>query len=599
LTSASLAKEPQGQMPDEMNCSSQTRSDQAVSLNAALDIADDAWQELQRSPDVQKIAGGASTGLPDLSLAEAERRSGIGRSLLRRLEAIDLSAVPRDLALTLRLVRFRARAWAREAEWYWNVLDSRRLGQFGLFLPTAYCGGALLNLVHHQLGSFAFQEPGDTDRYLALVAAYARLIDQFTVRTLGQAQRGIRMPRVQVLQARALLSAFKSGARTAIGVAPQRLLAVPGERFARELDSHIETSVEPAFDRALEGLSDDYLERAPDAVGLGQYPGGAELYAELVKLNTTMDLTPEQVQARGFERMTEIEASIDAIQAELGVRGDRAVFVAKLNADPRWRANTIDGVTALFQRYMDRLKPRLPDYFSTTPEASYGVAPLPEALQGSMTWGYYDFPRNARNQNLYRFNAANLTKQALFSVAALTYHELMPGHHLHLASQQENANLHPFRAHSFVSAYVEGWAEYAATFAGEIGMYELPEERYGRLMLDAIHTSRLVVDTGMNVLGWPLARAREYMLAHTGLAESEILTEAIRYSCDIPGQGLAYRIGNAAILSLRERMRRALGARFDLKDFHSVVLGPGAIPMSDLEWHVDREIETVTMQTKS
>lgn len=566
----------------------------SASLNAAWRIVDDAWQELQRSPNVQQAMGITPARLPDASFAEAARRSETGRSLLRRLDMVDLSAVPHDVALTLRLVRFRAHTWSREAEWYWNVVDPRGIGQFGLFFPTVYCGGSLLALVHRQFASFSFGASGDTDRYLALVADYTRLIDQFTERTAGQAERGLRMPKVQVLQARTLLAAFKSGARAAIGVEPDRLTSVAGGHFTRELSSRIHNCVEPAFHRAAEALSDAYFERAPESVGIGQYTGGAELYGELVKLNTTLDLTPEQVHARGLERMAEVEMSMRAVQAELGFEGDRAGFVAQLNANVYWRANTAEGVAAVFKRYIDRLKPRLNESFSVMPKATYDVAPLAAALQASMTYGYYDFPKNDRNINLYMFNAANLMNQPLFNIGALTYHELMPGHHLQLATQQENLNLHPFRANSFVTAYVEGWAEYAATFAGEIGMYELPEERYGRLVMDAILATRLVVDTGMNALGWSLERAREYMRMHSRLAEAEILTESLRYSCDIPGQSLAYKLGDIQILAMRDRMRRALGARFDLRDFHGAILGPGALPIPDLEWHLDYEIKRLS-----
>jgi len=214
-----------------------------------------------------------------------------------------------------------------------------------------------------------------------------------------------------------------------------------------------------------------------------------------------------------------------------------------------------------------------------------------------MTYGYYDAPHEGHAEGIYRFNALNLTRQALFHIGSLTYHELVPGHHLHFATQQENGLLHPFRKYCFVNAFNEGWAEYAALFAGEVGLYELPEERYGRLVMDAFLTCRLVVDTGMNVLGWSLERARDYMRLHSGMTESEILTESVRYSCDIPGQALAYKLGDTYILTLRERMRRGLGARFDLKDFHAAVLESGALPMGDLDWHVAHETERLKADT--
>jgi uncharacterized protein (DUF885 family) len=569
-----------------------TKSTQAeASIGLALRIVDDAWEELRRSLFVQLQLGVPPTRLPEVSLTEAERRSRVGRSLLDRAGAINPDALPHDLALTLRLVRFRAQVWAQEAELYWTVVDPLGTGLFGMFLPTTYCGGWLLNFINGQLATFHFIDPGDCDRYLGLVADYARLIEQFAARTAGQAERGMRLPKVQVVQARALLATFKSGVRAAVTVAPERLAVLTSSNFARELERRIAVRLEPAFDRALTALSDDYFAAAPDGVGLGQYGGGRKIYEALVKLHTTLDLTPEQVHARGLARMAEIEAAMQGIRADLGFNGDQVAFSAHLNADARWRATTVEGVAAVFQRYIDRLKPRFAEYFSVTPKATYGIAPLPEALQGSMTFGYYDPPRQGRSKGLYLFNSGNLTKQALFNIGALTYHELVPGHHLHLSTQQENPLLHPFRTYSYVNAYNEGWAEYAATLAGEIGLYEQPEERYGRLTMDAFLTCRLVVDTGMNVLGWSLERARDYMRAHSGMTETEIQTESVRYSCDIPGQSLAYKLGDVQILALRERMRRALGSRFDIKAFHAAILGPGALPMPELEWNVDREIE--------
>jgi uncharacterized protein (DUF885 family) len=159
---------------------------------------------------------------------------------------------------------------------------------------------------------------------------------------------------------------------------------------------------------------------------------------------------------------------------------------------------------------------------------------------------------------------------------------------LQIGRQLENTSLHPVRAHSFVMAYAEGWAEYAATLAGEVGLYETPHEKYGRLAMDAFLTSRLVVDTGLNALGWNLERARDYMRSHARLSEAEIHSELLRYSCDIPAQALAYKLGDTWIADLREQMRKECAQGFDLKKFHDVVLGAGALPLPDLAWHVER-----------
>jgi len=556
----------------------------------ALRIADEAWEEVRRSPMVQTQIGLVPAHLPQISLEESQRRSKVGAALLERIAELKGAPLTHDAALTLRVAEFRARTWAREADWYWIAVDPLGVGFFGMFLPTAYCGGSMLNYIHTLLAGFKFEEAGDCDRYLALLADYARLIGQFEARTRGQRERGMPMPRPQIAAARTLLDAFRVSAG-ALNASPERLTKVTVTGFVEEVARRCNGLIDKAYERLIAVFSDDYVAQAPENVGIGQYTGGEQVYLELVKDHTTLNLTPREVHERGVERMARVQESMRKIREELNIAGDHKAFVAHLNQDPRWRADTVEGVKAVFQRYIDRLAPRFGEYFASKPKAGYSIAPLPEALQGSMTFGYYDAPRPGQDQGLYLFNAKNLTRQALFNIGALTYHELVPGHHLHLATQNESRRLHPLRVHSFVNAYNEGWAEYAATFAGEIGMYEAPEERYGRLVMDAFLTSRLVVDTGMNVLGWSLEQARDYMRLYSGMAETEVLTETLRYSCDIPAQSLAYKLGDTEIVNLRERMQKALGTNFRLQNFHAAVLECGALPLPDLAWHVDWHIE--------
>ncbi len=214
-----------------------------------------------------------------------------------------------------------------------------------------------------------------------------------------------------------------------------------------------------------------------------------------------------------------------------------------------------------------------------------------------MTFGYYSRPQPGQKKGLYLFNSPNLSANPLPNVAALNYHELVPGHHFHFASQRENQALHPLRQNTFINAYNEGWAEYAAMLAGEMGMYAAPEEQFGRMMQDSFLTCRLVVDTGMNAFGWSLEQAREYMREHSFMPETEILSESIRYSCGMPAQSLAYKLGDTFLLEQRERMRIALGDRFDIRDFHDAVLKPGSLPLALLADHLDAEIERLIQTT--
>ncbi len=569
-----------------------------LQLALALRLLADAWDELQRTSSAAQHQGpGAIPRVPDLSLAGAERNAVAAKALLARITALDEAALPHPVAATLRQARFHFEGAARQADWYWLVLDPTGLGFFGLFAPTAYCGGFAMSKLLQVAPAVALERSADLDRYLGWVGDLAVMVEQMSDRTIGQRERGILVPRPQLPSVRGMIAGLKASAAQALGAAGKRVPADidrgDAARFRVELERRIADVLSPAFERLAAVFDASYEAQAPEAVGMDQYPGGAEVYAELVKRHTTLELTPTQVHNRGLERMAHVQREMYEIRAAAGFEGgDAAGYLARAAADPRFSADTVEGVTAVFQRYIDRMECVFDSAFLQRPTAPHGVAALPPALEASMTFGFYDVgkpgdPVGGR----YMFNAANLTRQPLLNIASLTYHELVPGHHLHMASQGESESLHPIARYAFCNAFNEGWAEYAATLAGELGMYEEPEERYGRLIMDAFLTCRLVVDTGMNSLGWSLEQARDYMRRNGSMAEAEVLTESLRYSCDIPAQSLAYKLGDTEMLRLREQQRSALGDRFDLREFHTAVLGCGAMPIPDLEWSLGRLTE--------
>ena len=216
-----------------------------------------------------------------------------------------------------------------------------------------------------------------------------------------------------------------------------------------------------------------------------------------------------------------------------------------------------------------------------------------------MTYGFYQAPTASDPRGYYYYNGSSLADRSLLSAAALVYHELIPGHHFQRSLQNENPDLPSFRREAAWTAYTEGWGEYASSLAGEMGMYEDPYDRAGRLSMDAFLSARLVVDTGMNALGWSRARAIAYMKENTLESDTQIATETLRYSCDVPGQALAYKMASAKIRDLRARAERALGPSFDIRRFHDVVLGSGPMPMAVLERHVDWFIESERVRTAS
>jgi uncharacterized protein (DUF885 family) len=569
-----------------------TADEDAATIGLALSVIDAAWEEVRRSPYTARDLGLPIDRLPQVSEAEAVAQSERAQRVLDRIETLDTGALPHELALTVEVARHQMATRSRAGDWYWLVFDPLGIGFYSMYAPTAYGGGWLLGNLVTLLGTHSFTEPGDLDRYLGLLEDLGRLVGQLDARTRGQAERGIHLPGVQLQQAIPLMTGLRAAAAAALVPSEERL-AAPDARAA--VETRVRQAVLPAYDEMIEWLSDpDRAAAAGEDVGLGSLPGGAEVYAELVRLHTSLDLTPEAVHARGVTRIAEIRAEMQSILDEVGATHPAQEHMAQLAKDPAWRADGAEAITAVFQRYVDRIKPHLDDVFRFRPEAGYGVAPLPEALAASMTFGYYDGPSPAEPTGRYLFNAGNLSEQALANVAPLTYHELVPGHHFHLASQRENQGLHPLRRNSLVNAFTEGWAEYAAHLAGEIGMYELPEERFGKLVMEAFLSTRLVVDTGMNALGWSLEQARTYMRENAFVSEAEIRTESIRYSCDIPGQALGYKIGDLFLQDLRASMQKQLGDRYDVRDFHDAVLRPGALPLRLVEANVSRALAALS-----
>jgi uncharacterized protein (DUF885 family) len=573
------------------------RTPEEIALAQALAVLDGLWLDMREGPYVRRDLGLPIDRLPDISEAATVARSDRAKGLLARLGKIDSTSLPNDVAMSLGVARFTLERMAKEGDWYWLVFDPLGGGFFALFAPCAYGGGFLLKLVAGMVSQHAFVSEGDFDRYLGLIEDYGRLVDQMRERTEGQAERGIFMPRLQLDQAIELMGRLSDAAYPTLRPAEERLGPIGSERRIAAIEARIGERVVPAFNRLLAFLdSSAYRDNAPEAVGMGQYPGGPDIYAELVRQHTNLDLTPAQVHEIGLARIARIRARMEVLLSETGFQGSPQDYLRSLEADPAWRAEGEAAISSVFERYIRRIEPKIDGYFAFKPKAPHGVEALPASLAGSMTFGYYDAPNPERRTGLYLFNAENLEGNALANVAALNYHELVPGHHFHLASQRENETLHPVRAHSFVNAFNEGWAEYAATLAGEMGMYEETAERFGRLMMDSFLTTRLVVDTGMNALGWTLEEARDYMRANSFMPETEIRSESLRYSCDIPGQALAYKLGEDFLVERREEMRKTLGERFDIREFHDAVLMSGALPLPLVAENVSRRTRELAAQ---
>ena len=331
---------------------------------------------------------------------------------------------------------------------------------------------------------------------------------------------------------------------------------------------------------------DDYLPRTRETVALRDVPDGAAWYAFLARQSTTTALTPEEIHHIGLGEVKRIRGLMDEVIAGSGFDGGFQAFVAFLRTDDRFFFTRAEDLLAAYRDITKRADPELVRLFGTLPRLPYGVKPVPAYAEKSQTTAYYEPGSPAAGRPGYFFaNTYDLPSRPIWEMEALALHEAVPGHHLQIALAQEMEDVPEFRRHGRFTAFVEGWGLYAESLGGEMGFYADPYALFGRLSYEMWRAIRLVVDTGMHWLGWSRQQAIDYFKDNSGKAEHDIIVEVDRYIV-WPGQALAYKIGEMKIKELRARAARAQGPGFDLRAFHDVVLGAGALPLDVLEERV-------------
>jgi uncharacterized protein (DUF885 family) len=281
---------------------------------------------------------------------------------------------------------------------------------------------------------------------------------------------------------------------------------------------------------------------------------------------------------------------MEAIKQEVGFAGDLRAFFVHLRTSPEFYATTPEGLLMRAAWIAKRIDAQLPHWFATLPRLTYGVEPVPDAIAPFYTGGrYVNAAEGSGNAGTYWVNTYDLASRPLYVLPALTLHEAVPGHHFQAAIAAEQHELPAFRRQAYFDVTGEGWGLYAEKLGEDMGIYTTPYERFGRLTYEMWRACRLVVDTGIHAFGWTRDQARAYMRDHTALSEHEIETEVDRY-IGWPGQALAYKIGELALLELRARAERTLGPRFDIRRFHDAILAAGSLPLDLLEEQITQFI---------
>ena len=555
-----------------------TRASRELAARVAIISA----HQIETDLDTHMRLGLSIERLPDVSYDGVVAQARWARRQLVAVGRLQSTGLSQEEQLTLRVIAWQLQATRDAARYHWL--------SFATLTPYS----SPLRLVAQGLSAMPLRSDADRTRYRRMQGELPAFLHTIRRELLERTTRGIRLAAPEIPPALAILRAFRSAPEQSSFAPTVAQLAqidsVSREAFTRDARAVVAERVAPALDSLIGVFDSVYVARAPTAVGLTHYPGGLAYYRYLVRLHTTTELTPTEIHQIGLREVSRVETEMAAIRRELGFTGTAQQFLGQMRRDPRWYATTPDEVGERLSTYLRRIEPELPRMFTRLPRARGDVRRLDPRLEAGQTFGYYDPPSASDSMGHYYYNGSNLSERPLMNAAALVYHEILPGHHFQFSLQLENTALPSFRRNSSQTAYSEGWGEYASRLAGEMGLLPDPYDRYGRLQMDMFLSCRLVVDTGMNAFGWSRDSASAYMLARVIESPTQIASETLRYSTDLPGQALGYKIGVLEFLRLREKAKQELGTRFDMRAFHEVVLSSGSLPMTVLAWKVDQWI---------
>jgi uncharacterized protein (DUF885 family) len=546
-------------------------------LAQAAPVADGARLIELTSEWTQRGQAGRGYGvLPMPEQANAD--AAWAEAFLERLHALKPEQLTHDEWITYAMLENDATILEDAAEFFWFAVPI-----------TPYASP--LRAATGTIGAMPIRTDAQRQAYLDALHRVPVILASYDARLRSQADRGIVVPAEELRLALPYVRGF-GGPTATSALRPQAaaLAALPEDvrlRFTRQLDAALTGVVAPAVERLAAYIDGPYRAKAPASVGVVQYPGGRKYYEYLIRRNTSLTLTPEQIHQIGLDEVARLERELDRVRRDANFAGSAAEFHAYLRNDSRFKAKSPADIGDRMMAAARRIEPQVREFFPLQPKAPYGVKQLDAALEQAMTYGYYQVPFGAEPGGYYMFNGYKPQERSILMAEATIYHELVPGHHFQIMLQRENTSLVPYRRASGFTAFTEGWAEYASDLAGEMGMYSDPYQRAGRLAMDLFLSSRLVLDTGMNALGWSREQGIAFMREHTFESDLQIDTETLRYSSDYHGQALAYKLGARKFHELRDRAKQALGPKFDLPAFHAYLLRAGSMPLSVLDGHVE------------
>jgi uncharacterized protein (DUF885 family) len=429
----------------------------------------------------------------------------------------------------------------------------------------------------------------DYENMIARLNALPQLIDQTIVLLNLGLENGITEPRItlrdvpQQVKDQTEKDPAKNPLLKPFQEFPSEIPEAERARLRQEATTALHEKVIPAFDRLHKFLVDKYIPGARQSIALSDLPDGKAWYVFNVRTRTTTSMTPEQIHELGLAEVDRIRGEMDKVMAQTGFKGNFKKFSSFLRKDPRFFYKNKDDLLTGYRDIAKRIDPELIRFFGKLPRLPYGVLPVPAYSEKSQTTAYYQSGSlKAGRPGYFYANTYALNTRPKWEMEALTSHEAVPGHHLQISLAQEMENEPEFRKHGGYTAFVEGWGLYAEGLSEEMDLYKDPYSKYGQLTYEMWRAIRLVVDTGMHSLGWTRQQSISYFLANTSKTEHDVTVEIDRYIV-MPGQALAYKLGQLKFKELRAYATTELGDKFDVRAFHDQVLANGALPLDALE----------------
>lgn len=608
LSSAALvACSPSGDSaPEGSNAPAQT-DESATSETASLNqwLEEKYEEQLAFSPIAQTRLGRktAYDQIDDFSNEGADKQLAWQLASVADLKAkIDYEALGPDAKTSYDLWIYMADRAERTSKFRAQTYALHQHNGLQSFFPTF-----LINT--HKV-----DEARDMHAYITRIGGVARALDQLLARAQENAAAGTRPPRFayegvisqsQNITSGAPFNASEPSALYADMLGKIDALETAGKIDAAKADAFraasadaLTDTLQPAYGRIISWFQSDIDNTSTEPEGAGALSAGQAFYNHRLWVNTTTDLTADEIHNIGLSEVARIRTEMEAIKAKVGFSGTLPEFFAFIRSDDQFYfSNDDEGAQAYIDTaaaHIETLETKLPDFFGILPKAALEVRRVePFRERPGAAQHYRAGTPDGSRPGIYYAHLSDMRAMSIPSLEVIAYHEGLPGHHMQISIAQELKGVPTFRTQARFTAYSEGWGLYSELLAKEMGAYEDPYSDFGRLTTEIWRAIRLVVDTGMHSKGWSEEEARQYFYDNSPIPEGAVKSEVRRYLVN-PGQATAYKIGMLKIIEVRKKAEASLGEKFDIRGFHDTVLGGGAVPLHIMEQRVDQWIASLS-----